>query len=361
MIVGVLGGGQLARMLALAGYPLGLEFVFLCPAQDACAAPLGEHLHSGFDDERALVQLAEQADVVTYEFENVPLSSVEFLAERVPVLPSPQALATAQDRLREKQLFRKLGLPTPAFMAVDNLVDLQQAVAQIGLPAVLKTRSQGYDGKGQVVLRDTHELATAWNSLRGVPAIVEAFVPFERELSVLAVRGRTGETVFYPLAENCHRDGILRLSLSRPDDPLQTRAQAYAQQLLDELSYVGVLALELFQAGEELLVNEFAPRVHNSGHWTIEGAETSQFENHHRAILGWPLGSTAATGYAAMVNFIGAIPDTAQVLSQAQVHLHVYGKLPRAGRKVGHATIHADDPHVLQTAIDKLLALRGAR
>ncbi len=359
--IGVLGGGQLARMLALEGYPLGLEFVFLCPAKDACAASLGTHVHADFDDESALTAFAEQVDVVTYEFENVPLQSVNFLAERVPVHPLPQALATAQDRLREKRLFGQLDIPTPAFVAVDSLADLQQAVAEIGLPALLKTRSQGYDGKGQAMLRDMQDLSPAWESLKGVPAILETFVPFDRELSVIAVCGHRGDTAFYPLTENTHRSGILHLSVSRPNDPMQALAENYAQRLLKELGYAGVLALELFQVGDKLLANEFAPRVHNSGHWTIEGAETSQFQNHLRAILGWPLGSTAATGYSAMVNFMGTLPAPTQILAEPQVHLHAYGKAARPGRKLGHATLHTNNEQALQTGLSKLLALTPMR
>jgi len=360
MIVGVLGGGQLARMLALAGYPLGLEFIFLCPDRDACAVPLGEHLQADFDDESALISLAERADVVTYEFENVPLKSVEFLAGRVPVHPSPQALATAQDRLREKRLFREMGIPTPAFAPVDSLAELQQAVAEIGLPAVLKTRCMGYDGKGQALLRHPDDLLPAWESLHGVPAIVEAFIRFEREVSIIAVRDPAGKTMFYPLSENTHRDGILRLSLSRPGDPMQAQAEAHAQRLLDDLDYVGILALEFFQMNEALLANEFAPRVHNSGHWTIEGDETSQFENHLRAVLGLPLGTPTPVGVAAMVNFISMLPSHTEVLALPQVHLHAYGKSPKPGRKVGHATVRTDDARRLEQLVTPLLVLAEA-
>jgi len=359
MIIGVLGGGQLARMLAMAGYPLGLEFIFFCPERDACAAPLGEHICAGFDDESALARLAERADVVTYEFENVPVQAVQFLSERVSVCPPAAALGVTQDRLREKHMFQALDIAIAPFAAVDSLDDLANAVKHIGLPALLKTRTQGYDGKGQTVLRCTEDLEAAWKQLRGVPSIVEAFIPFERELSVIAVRGSNGETAFYPLAENTHENGILRLSVSHPGDPMQAQAERYAQRLLDELAYVGVLALELFQVGDELLVNEFAPRVHNSGHWTIEGAETSQFQNHLRAIVGWPLGSTAPSGYAAMVNFIGTLPDSAQILTEPYVHLHDYGKVSRPGRKVGHATLHVASEQTLNAGLGKLLALSG--
>jgi 5-(carboxyamino)imidazole ribonucleotide synthase len=343
MIVGIVGGGQLARMLALAGIPLGLRFVFLDPAGDACAAALGEHLCGAYDDPEQLARLAEVCDVVTYEFENVPESSIDFLAPRVPVYPGAPALAAARDRMNEKSLFRELGIPTVPFVAVDSREALQQAVATIRLPAVLKTRTLGYDGKGQFVLRSEADIDKAWQALAGVPLILEGFASFGREVSIIGVRSRDGGSRFYPLAENTHRDGILHLSRSRPDDPLQPQAEEYARRLMERLDYVGVMALELFDCSGELLANEVAPRVHNSGHWTIEGAVTSQFENHLRAILGWPLGSTETVGHAAMVNFIGEMPAAGDILAQPRVALHNYDKLPRPGRKVGHATVCAAD------------------
>jgi 5-(carboxyamino)imidazole ribonucleotide synthase len=359
MIVGILGGGQLARMLALAGHPLGLKFIVLDPVDDACAAPVAEQLKGAYDDQALLAQLGKRADVVTYEFENVPVTAVEFLADKVAVCPLPQALAMAQDRLSEKNLFRELDIPTPEFAAIDTLADLEQAMAKIGYPAVLKTRTQGYDGKGQEMLRKPEDLAAAWQCLAGVPAIVEAFVPFERELSIIAVRSSTGEMICYPLSENTHRDGILRLSIARPDEALQARAVEYAERLLDRLGYVGVLALELFQVGNELLANEFAPRVHNSGHWTQDGAETSQFENHLRAILGLPLGATDAIGHAAMINLVGAIPATVDVLVNTHAHLHLYGKEPRPGRKVGHINLCAQSQAELEAEIKIIQKLSG--
>ncbi|VAX04202.1 N5-carboxyaminoimidazole ribonucleotide synthase [hydrothermal vent metagenome] len=348
MRVGVLGGGQLARMLALAGYPLGLEFVFLCPVPDACAAPLGEHLCANFDDEAALQRLAESVDRVTYEFESVPAGTVAYLNGKLPVYPPPQALATARDRLHEKSLFNELGIDTAPFMAVDSLDDLQQAVAKMGLPAILKTRTLGYDGKGQQWLRDPAELMVAWEGINGAAAILEGVVPFEREVSIIAVRNLAGEMAFYPLTENRHAAGILQRSISLPDDPMQGLAEDYAQRLLEHLAYVGVLAVEFFQLDGQLLVNEMAPRVHNSGHWTIEGAVSSQFENHLRAILGLPLGSTALTGHSGMVNLIGELPDIDAVLSIPGAHLHLYGKEPQPGRKLGHITVCADNDDSLQ-------------
>jgi 5-(carboxyamino)imidazole ribonucleotide synthase len=355
--VGIVGGGQLARMLALAGVPLGLRFVFLDPAPAACAASLGKHLCAAYDDPQQLAELARVADVVTYEFENVPDASINFLARHVDVFPSARALAIARDRLAEKALFQQLGIATPPFAAVNSQADLERAVKTIGLPAVLKTRTLGYDGKGQRVLRQASDVVNAWQSLGGVPLVLEGFVNFQREISGIGVRSRTGETAFYPLAENVHRDGILQLSRSRPADPFTALAHQYVEKLLDELEYVGVLALELFQAGDQLLANEMAPRVHNSGHWTIEGAVTSQFENHLRAVLGLPLGSTAANGLAAMVNFIGELPVAADILAVSGAHLHLYGKEPRPDRKIGHATVCAPSERELAPGLEALLQL----
>lgn len=339
MIVGIVGGGQLARMMALAGIPLGLEFIFLDPAKDACAAPLGEHLCGNYDDTELLNTLATKADVVTYEFENVPESAIAFLTEKVNVFPAIKALTIASDRINEKNLFHDLQIPTVSFTSVDSFDELEIAVKSVGLPAILKTRTLGYDGKGQVVLRGSDDLQAAWQQIGGVPLILEGFAKFRREVSIIGVRGRDGETKFYPLSENHHRDGILHISHSLPDDPQQAIAENYASSIMERLDYVGVMALELFDTGDGLLANEMAPRVHNSGHWTIEGAVTSQFENHLRAILGLPLGRTEAKGYAAMVNFIGSIPEEARVLSIPGVHLHCYNKKNYPGRKVGHATV----------------------
>ncbi len=339
MNVGVLGGGQLARMLAQAGRPLGLKFMFLCPDPQVCATTFGEHLCAEFDDEASLTQLAQWADVVTYEFENVPVQSVEFLERQVRVHPSSTALAVARDRLIEKRRFRTLDIPTPEFAAANSLHDLEAAVDAIGLPAILKTRTQGYDGKGQGVLRSRPDLAATWTALGGVPCTVEALVPFDREVSIIAARSACGEKVFYPLSENHHRDGILRLSLSCVEMGAQARAEALIGRLLDDLDYVGVLTLELFQCGDALLANEIAPRVHNSGHWTIEGAHTSQFENHLRAILGYPLGDTAITRPSAMVNIVGTLPPGLEQAIPACGALHAYGKAERPGRKIGHLTL----------------------
>ncbi|MBK8131634.1 MAG: 5-(carboxyamino)imidazole ribonucleotide synthase [Gammaproteobacteria bacterium] len=338
-MIGVIGGGQLARMLAMAGHPWAHRFVFLDPAPDACAGPLGELITAPYDCERALLQLAEQTDVVTFDFENVPARSLEFLAGRVPVYPGARALGVAQDRLHEKALFHELGMATADFVAVAGAAALPRAVAELGLPAVLKTRTQGYDGKGQWLLRGPEDVAAAGRALGDQLALLEKLVPFDREVSLIAVRGRDGAVACYSLSENIHRDGMLHTAVCQPGDAMQAVAEAQTHRLLDALDYVGVLAVEFFQVGTELLANEFAPRVHNSGHWTIEGAETSQFENHLRAILGLPLGSTRARGAHAMLNLIGAMPDAARVLAISGAHLHDYGKEPRPGRKVGHVTI----------------------
>jgi 5-(carboxyamino)imidazole ribonucleotide synthase len=357
MIVGVLGAGQLARMIALAGYPLDVDFIFLDPSADACANRLGEHLHGDYNDPHLLAQLAEHADVVTYEFENVPADVAEFLASHTQVHPAPKALAVAQDRLIEKTFFQDIGIPTPAYAAIDSFEDLEQAMSVIGWPAILKSRTLGYDGKGQSLLKSAHDSKSALELLKGAPAIVEAFVPFNREVSIIAARNVAGDTVFYPLSENIHRGGILRVSQCCDHDPMQQQAETYISRLMEALDYVGVLALELFEIDGKLIANEFAPRVHNSGHWTIEGAETSQFENHLRAILDLPLGATTPVGKAAMVNFIGGLPGTEELLAISHVHLHLYDKAPRKGRKVAHATVRTDTTGQLAVLVKQLTAL----
>jgi len=308
-----------------------------------------EQVVGAFDDPEALARLAEGCDVVTYEFENVPVASAEMLAGRAPVYPPPRALEVAQDRLNERRLFRKLGVPIPEFEVIDSLADLRSAAQTMTLPALLKARRLGYDGKGQFLLCDPAECADAWDAIGRAPALLDTFIDFERELSVIAARSTTGETAFYPLSENIHRGGILRVSRSPAPEitpALQQQAERHARAILDELGYVGVLAVEFFQVGTgedaTLIANEIAPRVHNSGHWTIEGARTSQFENHLRAVLGLPLGPTGAAGHSAMINLIGDIPRREAVLAVPGAALHLYGKSPRPGRKVGHVTLSAD-------------------
>ncbi|KAB7764080.1 5-(carboxyamino)imidazole ribonucleotide synthase [Xanthomonas maliensis] len=351
--LGILGGGQLARMLALAAAPLGVRVRVYDPAADACAGQVAPLQVGAFDDAAALADFAAQVDVLTFDFENVPAGSAQQLAAQLPVHPAPSALAVAQDRLSEKTLFRELGIPVPAFSAIDDRAGLDAALATIGAPCVLKTRRFGYDGKGQFRIRSLDDAHAAWAALGAQAAtvglIVEAFVPFQREVSVVAVRGRDGEFRAWPLTENWHVDGVLSASLAPAsvDTALQALAERHAQAVAERLDYVGVFALELFVRDGELLANEMAPRVHNSGHWTIEGAETSQFENHVRAVLGLPLGSTAMRGHACMLNWLGAMPDAAAFLAVPGGHWHDYGKQPRDGRKVGHASVRADRPEVL--------------
>ncbi|MEA9555005.1 5-(carboxyamino)imidazole ribonucleotide synthase [Xanthomonas nasturtii] len=355
--VGILGGGQLARMLVLAGSPLGLRFAVFDPAADACAGQVAPLQVGAFDDAVALAAFAAQVDVITFDFENVPAASAQQLAAQVPVFPRPDALAVAQDRLSEKTLFRELGIPVPEFAAIDDRAGLDAALARIGTPCVLKTRRFGYDGKGQFRIKTLADADAAWTALGAQAAkvglILEAFVPFQREVSVVAVRGRDGEFRAWPLTENWHVDGVLSASLApaNVDATLQEVAEAHARAIADTLDYVGVFALELFVRDGALLANEIAPRVHNSGHWTIEGAETSQFENHLRAVLGLPLGSTAMRGHACMLNWLGAMPDAVAFLAVPGGHWHDYGKQARDGRKVGHATLRADTPQMLAQAL----------
>jgi 5-(carboxyamino)imidazole ribonucleotide synthase len=365
--IGILGGGQLGYMLALAGYPLGLHFRFFDPSPEAPVGRIASRVTADFSDESALEKFDNGLELVTYEFENVPVDTVRFLAERVPVYPPPRALEVAQDRISEKNLFQELGIPTTEFVPVAGRDDLDDAVKKIGLPAILKTCRMGYDGKGQWHLRTAGDVATAKSELpqhptitpasSEIPYILEKFVPFTRELSVIAVRARTGETAVYPLVENHHRGGILRLSLAPAphlDPAIQRSAEQAARAVFEKLQYVGVLAIEFFEQNGKLLANEMAPRVHNSGHWTIEGALTSQFENHLRAVVGLPLGSTLAIGCSAMLNLIGETPDAAEVLSVRDAHLHLYGKSPRAGRKLGHVTLRASSSEQLASRLSEL-------
>ncbi|MDE2974069.1 MAG: 5-(carboxyamino)imidazole ribonucleotide synthase [Gemmatimonadota bacterium] len=359
MRVAVLGGGQLGRMLALAGIPLGHRFTFLEPSPDPPAGQLGKVLAAPYDDPGALARIAEAADVVTYEFENVPAASAAFLAARLPVLPPPAALLATQDRLAEKRMFRQLGIPTAPFHPVDSPAQLGAALAATGLPAVIKTRRFGYDGKGQAVVHSAEEAASVQASL-GPGLLAERFVDFERELSIVAARGRDGGRVFYPLTENHHRDGILRASRA-PAPGVSPELQAVAEDLagtvMERLEYAGVLAVELFEARGRLLANEVAPRVHNSGHWTLDGADTSQFENHVRAVTGLPPAAPRMAGPAAMLNIVGELPDTAAVAAIPGAHLHLYDKVPRPGRKLGHVNITGGDEAAVGETARRVWAL----
>ena len=363
LTVGILGGGQLARMMVLAGAPLGLRFELYDPAADACSGPLAPLTVGAFDDRQALADFAAKVDVVTFDFENVPADSAQFLADRVPVYPPPAALAVAQDRLSEKTLFQQLGIPLPAFADIRSRDELAEKAAAFGLPCILKTRRLGYDGKGQFRLRSEADIDAAWDALGAqverTGLILEGFVAFQREVSVVAVRGRDGSFEAWPVTGNWHVDGVLSASVAPAvlSDAERQAAIGYARRVAEHLQYVGVFALELFCRDGELLANEMAPRVHNSGHWTIEGSECSQFENHVRAIAGLPLGSTAKVGESAMLNFIGEVPPVAEVLNIADCHLHHYGKAFKAGRKVGHATLRSADLPTLKARIAEVEAL----
>jgi len=356
--IGILGGGQLGRMTALAATPLGHSVLVLEPGGEVPAAAAADVIAAAYDDEAALDELARCSDVVTCEFESVPASALERIASAgIPVRPAPEAFRVASDRLLEKSMFRDLGLGTAPFAAVDDQASLESAVATIGLPAVLKTRRNGYDGKGQRVLRTQADVDGAFEALGSVPLLLEGFVVFTRELSIVAVRGLDGTVVFYDVVENIHVDGILHRTnapAAELRDSVIEEADRAARLILERLDYVGVIAVELFEDESGVRVNEIAPRVHNSGHWTIEGAATSQFENHVRAITGSPLGSTALRAPSTMINLVGTIPDRDAMLAVPDAHLHLYDKRPKPGRKVGHVTIVGSDPEAIER-----LATRG--
>lgn len=342
--VGILGAGQLGQMLALAGIPLGMRFTFFSPTANEPAEAVGDVVVGQYDDFNALRKFAEHVDVVTYEFENVSSEAVAEIEKVRPVWPPRAALLTSQDRGSEKAMFTDLGIPVAPYRLVDSLRDLEAAVREIGFPGILKTRRFGYDGKGQTRVHSRSDVEPAWNALGPSPLIYEGFVDFDRELSVIAVRSRDGDTFCYPVAENHHRDGILRVSYApakRLPDSKRLQAEGFARAMLDALGYVGVLAIEMFDTPDGLVVNEMAPRVHNSGHWTIEGAETSQFENHVRAVCGLPIGDCGPIGHSVMFNLIGEHPDISRVLAVPDSHVHLYGKTERAGRKLGHVTIRS--------------------
>lgn len=358
MKIGVIGAGQLGRMLALAGYPLGLRFVFLDKSADAPGGQVGDIITGEFDDHDKLQQLSRVVDLITFDVENVSVSAVENAIGSCPFLPPLGALALSQDRLTEKRLFREVDIPVPDSAAVDNIDELKKAVQKIGLPAILKTRRLGYDGRGQHRLDDSTDIEHAWRELGHLSLILEKLVPFEKEISIIGVRSRSGETVFYPVAENVHEDGILHYSIApigRGD--LQAKAESHMSRLMEHLDYAGVMTIEFFLLGGELIANEIAPRVHNSGHWTIEGSVTSQFENHIRAILGLPLGRTDSVGHSAMVNFLGQMPELTEVLAIPGAHYHSYGKAPRPKRKLGHCTVNMPDPGARDSALERLLTI----
>jgi 5-(carboxyamino)imidazole ribonucleotide synthase len=349
-------------MLGLAGIPLGYRFLFLDPAPDACAGATGDLLEAGFDNHEAVLELGRQVDVATFDFENVPESSARALAEFCPLYPGSNALGASQDRLVEKDLLVSLGARVPPYHAVSSRTDLLDGLERLGYPAVLKTRRLGYDGKGQAVLRDAEDLERAWQKLGDSPLILEAFVPFEAECSLIGVRGRDGDTRFWPLTGNVHADGIL--ALSKPGGfsaVLQAAAERIMAELMDHLAYTGVLTIEFFLHDGELLFNEFAPRVHNSGHWTIDGADCSQFENHLRAISGLPLGATGLVVPSLMFNWIGHMPPLAVAMEIPGLHWHDYGKQARPGRKIGHATLTASSDEALWEGADRLARIAGGK
>ncbi len=357
--IGILGAGQLGRMLAIAGRRLGFNFRFLDPAKESPCVGLGEILQAPFDDQKALENFSQGLSLVTYEFENVPAAALETLSTSLPVRPGIRALEVSQDRLSEKNLCRELGTPTARYAAVESRAELAAALDDIGFPAVLKTRRFGYDGKGQFVLKTTTDIDPAWNLLGGQALILESWVPFSREVSIISVRSLNGEITYYPLVENEHRLGILRVSTaptaSSPE--LEDQAQAIARRTLEALNYVGVLAIELFEVQGGLIFNEMAPRVHNSGHWTIDGATCSQFENHIRAVSGLPLGPSDVRGFSRMFNFIGRVPAIEKLEAIPGCHVHLYGKSERKGRKVGHCTLVASSKSELDALSPAIAAL----
>ncbi|MFN2375048.1 MAG: 5-(carboxyamino)imidazole ribonucleotide synthase [Candidatus Binatia bacterium] len=360
--VGVLGGGQLARMLAIAGLPLGIRLRVFDPAADVSASVLAEHVRADWGDTSALSAFCDGLDLATVEFESVPVSAARHVAARVPMRPSPEALAAAQDRLAEKELARTLGIATPRFVPVDDEDDLEAALDGVGAPAILKRRRGGYDGRGQAVVRSAADLSQAWSTAGGAPCILESFESFDREVSQVAVRALDGSIAFYPLVENLHEGGVLRRSIApapRVGAALRRRAREITRAILETLQHVGVIAVEFFVCGDELRLNEIAPRVHNSGHWTIEGAATSQFENHLRAITGLPLGATHATGVSLLYNILGTPPTPARILGVRGASLHLYGKSAAPGRKLGHVTIHVASPRDLPPLERRLIAALG--
>ena len=351
MRIGIIGAGQLGQMLGFAARGMEADCLFVDPSDSPPAAECGDVIQKPFDDSDALAELAASCDVITYEFENVPVEALHKIEGKVPIYPPADALRHSQDRLDEKRLFDSLGIPLPGYHAIDTREDLAAAVDALGLPVVIKTRRLGYDGKGQFVIRKHDDLDEAWKKLGSNSLIAEQWVNFDYEVSCIGARNVDGEIAIYPLSHNVHEDGILRTSRSPVDAPaLAERAEAYVRRLLNHLNYVGVLALELFVCGDELLANEFAPRVHNSGHWTIEGSATSQFENHLRAVTNQPLGPTTSIGYAGMINLIGTIPESAR--SQREGYLHDYGKAPRPGRKLGHITVITDTAAARDKLVD---------
>jgi 5-(carboxyamino)imidazole ribonucleotide synthase len=358
--IGIIGAGQLGRMLVEAGHPLGLEFRFYDRVADTPGGQVAPIVTGEFDDHARLAEFAKGCDVVTFDWENVPVESLLPIAKHVPVYPKPDILAIAQDRLLEKSLFCDLGIPTPPFAPVDLRYDLECAIQRIGAPGILKTRRLGYDGKGQARIMKRSASASAFASLAGQSLIYEGFVRFSREVSMIAVRSVSGAIAYYPLSENVHAHGILDETRAPARYPsLEKQARRHVRAILEKFNYVGVLTVEFFVKNGVLLANEMAPRVHNSGHWTIEGAVCSQFENHVRAIAGLPLGLTDARGHSAMINFVGSLPTRERALAMKGLHFHDYGKREaRPGRKLGHATVLASSAALRDRALARARKLK---
>lgn len=354
----ILGGGQLARMLASAGTPLGVETTCIDPNPTACAREVCKHIHANLDETNKFAAEIANADAITFETENIPLAFAKAVNALKPIQPTIEALRITQHRLLEKTFLNKRNIKTAPFCAVSSLNDLEKGIEELSTPAILKTCTLGYDGKGQALIKNKQDVIDAWNALKNQELILEGFVNFKNEVSLISVRNSKNEFAFYPLVKNHHQDGILRSSEAPySDSALQQQAEDWARIIMKELNYVGVMAIEFFNTSEGLLVNEIAPRVHNSGHWTIEGAKTSQFENHLRAIFNLPLGSTEITQPSVMINCIGQMPNAASIGNQANVHYHDYHKEPRANRKVGHITILNEDSVVLNNTKEKIAAL----
>ena len=357
MKIGILGAGQLGRMLAIAGNSLGHEFGFLGRKNTETKTLIGQIFDSN-ENSNATDSLVDFADVISYESENTDAQLVQEINQKVAVYPGEVSLFTAQHRGREKALFTKLGIPCAPYQLVHSFDQLQLAVTKIGLPAILKTTTEGYDGKGQCVIDTDTVLAEAWKNMHGAECILEGFVNFQRELSLIAVRDQHNNHAYYPLVENTHHEGILRLTIAPAqsiDSKVQKTAEHYMESLLDEMNHVGALTLELFQTNDGLVANEMAPRVHNSGHWTIDGAITSQFENHIRAITKMPLGNTESKyPYCAMINIIGKTGPVEMLNKMPNTHLHLYDKSERDGRKLGHINITAKSELELKKNIESL-------
>ncbi len=356
--VGIVGAGQLGRMLALAGYPLGIRCLFLDRSATAPAAQVAPILAGELEDAAQLAALADASDVVTFDWENIAGSALAPLEKVTKIRPPRAALEVSQDRMAEKALFSRLRIPVAAHAAVDDEETLRHAIAKLGLPGVLKTRRLGYDGKGQFVLRSRAQIGEAWAAIGGRDLIYEKYQPFSREVSIVGARAASGETVFYPLSANTHGGGILHYSIAPfVNVKLERAARIYLKRVMQALDYIGVLTIEFFLVKGRLIANEMAPRVHNSGHWTIEGCVTSQFENHLRAICDLPLGSTRALGHTAMINFLGKMPDRERLLAIEGLAFHDYGKEPRPGRKLGHCTILKGRTKERNSALDRALKL----